>query len=302
MPHERLIELQDGHESSDEIGRKHVAWDGPCEVSIVDSAAKFFEVDALSCVTPEMLAKAKADQPMKVFEVLGAGYTGESDETDDRVLWVKATSRAAVLAAVAGTRASFVDLVEVASDIDFVLPDQEGELRAKLLEFERLAPVPYVSASQFARSHKCDPEWVAAMGNSMVPVLCSGLVGKTSGYSATVLQHYVNGMYEVRVPGGVTCISWQDFEFEGKRPAEAESPRNVTIHGGLLTMPDGTTIDMMAIQAAMNFGYQETGDPTLRNACDQLSKITGMEQGPNGEFVRYEQSDRSVSRDVVRGG
>lgn len=59
---------------------------------------------------------------------------------------------------------------------------------------------------------------------------------------------------------------------------------HVSVQDGILTMPNGQTIDLTSIQAAINFGYQETGDPELREACDQISEITGLWQGPNGEF------------------
>lgn len=60
---------------------------------------------------------------------------------------------------------------------------------------------------------------------------------------------------------------------------------NATIQGGLLTMPDGRSIDLAKVQTALNFGFQETGDPELMHACDQMAKITGVEQGPSGELV-----------------
>lgn len=43
------------------------------------------------------------------------------------------------------------------------------------------------------------------------PILVSGQRGTTSGFPATVLRHYEGSMYEVRVPGGVCCISASDF-------------------------------------------------------------------------------------------
>jgi hypothetical protein len=78
--------------------------------------------------------------------------------------------------------------------------------------------VNYVSAAEFAKTHTCSPDWIAAVGQNLVPVLTTGQRGTTSGYEASVVRHYSDGMYEVRVPGGVTCISWQDFDFEGKWP------------------------------------------------------------------------------------
>ena len=38
-----------------------------------------------------------------------------------------------------------------------------------------------------------------------------GTAGTTSGYEATIVRHYYEGMYEVRVPGGVCCIPACDF-------------------------------------------------------------------------------------------
>lgn len=58
--------------------------------------------------------------------------------------------------------------------------------------------VKYVSASEFAQTHPCDPDWIALMGEKLVPVLPKGLRGTSSGYEATVVEHYRNGMYEVR--------------------------------------------------------------------------------------------------------
>jgi hypothetical protein len=54
-----LSELQDGHESSDFIGREKVEWDGPCEVRLVDSVKDYFGVESLEDITAEMLNKAR---------------------------------------------------------------------------------------------------------------------------------------------------------------------------------------------------------------------------------------------------
>lgn len=68
-----------------------------------------------------------------------------------------------------------------------------------------------MKAAEFAKSNKCDYDWVVAMGDSEVSVLSAGQKGKTSGFDATVLRHYRNSMYEVRTAGGVSCISSSDF-------------------------------------------------------------------------------------------
>lgn len=60
LPHEQLLELQDGSENTDEIGRAHVPWTGPCEVLIVNSICEYFKVAAIEDITPEALAQARA--------------------------------------------------------------------------------------------------------------------------------------------------------------------------------------------------------------------------------------------------
>lgn len=59
MEHERLAELDDNDESSDEIGRAHVDWAGPCEVRLVDSVCAYFGVNSLEDITPAALAYAR---------------------------------------------------------------------------------------------------------------------------------------------------------------------------------------------------------------------------------------------------
>lgn len=52
--------------------------------------------------------------------------------------------------------------------------------------------------------------------NPMKADIKPGDKGITSGYPATVIRRYSEGMIEVRVPGGVTVIPTQDFIPEGK--------------------------------------------------------------------------------------
>ncbi len=35
--------------------------------------------------------------------------------------------------------------------------------------------------------------------------------GTYAGFPATVVPHYDGNMYEIRVPGGITCVSAEDF-------------------------------------------------------------------------------------------
>lgn len=59
MAHKDLVELEDGSEGTDDIGRNHVQWDGPCEVQIVDSIEEYFGA-WLEDLTVEALESAKA--------------------------------------------------------------------------------------------------------------------------------------------------------------------------------------------------------------------------------------------------
>lgn len=52
--------LQDGDETSDEIGRAHVDWSGPCEVQIVDSVCEYFGVQSLKSITEDAFNDIKA--------------------------------------------------------------------------------------------------------------------------------------------------------------------------------------------------------------------------------------------------
>lgn len=64
-----------------------------------------------------------------------------------------------------------------------------------------------------------------------------------------------------------------------------EQPINATIQAGVVTLPNGESIDLKEVQAALNFGFKETGDHVLMAACGEMSKLTGLVQGPSGKFV-----------------
>lgn len=59
LKHERLVELDDNAESSDEIGRAHVDWAGPCDVRLVDSVCAYFGVSSLEDITAAALEYAR---------------------------------------------------------------------------------------------------------------------------------------------------------------------------------------------------------------------------------------------------
>ena len=70
----------------------------------------------------------------------------------------------------------------------------------------------YVSALAFAKQHPCDASWLNIMQSKAVKLLKRGDTGQFGEFPATVVKHYVDGMYEVRVPGGLTTISSAEFK------------------------------------------------------------------------------------------
>lgn len=61
LPLEDLVELEDNSESTDDLGREFVQWDGPCSVHITDSVCEFFGVDGVEEITSVMLEKARSE-------------------------------------------------------------------------------------------------------------------------------------------------------------------------------------------------------------------------------------------------
>jgi hypothetical protein len=68
-----------------------------------------------------------------------------------------------------------------------------------------------MTASDFAKTYSCDADWVAAMSDTEIPVFTQGQSVTYCGFAASIVRHYANGMWEIRVPGGVTCVSFQSF-------------------------------------------------------------------------------------------
>lgn len=70
-----------------------------------------------------------------------------------------------------------------------------------------------ITAAEFAKTHPHDADWVKAMEDAGLQpaVLSDGQRGTYSGFPATVVRHYRNDMYEIRVPGGVVCVDGRHF-------------------------------------------------------------------------------------------
>jgi hypothetical protein len=59
LEHKDLVCMKDQSESTDDIGREHIDWSGPCYVHIEDSICAYFGVDDLQEITPEALSFAR---------------------------------------------------------------------------------------------------------------------------------------------------------------------------------------------------------------------------------------------------
>lgn len=81
LSHAALVELQDNDESTDEIGRSIVEWDGPCEVQCVAATCEFFGVESLEDVTPKMLEEAR-----QLFDVQLPGNVQEGEDDADEII------------------------------------------------------------------------------------------------------------------------------------------------------------------------------------------------------------------------
>lgn len=77
MPYAELQKLQDHDESSDEVGRSHIEWPGPCYVNIVDSVLAYFGVNSIEEITAEAheFARTRANVQPATEEVLNLAIT-----------------------------------------------------------------------------------------------------------------------------------------------------------------------------------------------------------------------------------
>jgi phosphohistidine swiveling domain-containing protein len=65
-----------------------------------------------------------------------------------------------------------------------------------------------VTAAKFAETHSTDEDFVEAMNKAGMEacIFTSGESVIYSRYNGTVVSYYHNGMYNVRVPGGVITV------------------------------------------------------------------------------------------------
>jgi hypothetical protein len=103
---------------------------------------------------------------IEYIEVTARGFNGATDTTDDRVIWLSASSLANVVELLAACKAPHLKVERLSSGnvvgaaLDFVLPAQNAELVAHLFSFvvadmraalERIGNDASVSALDFPR-------------------------------------------------------------------------------------------------------------------------------------------------------
>lgn len=85
----------------------------------------------------------------RCFEITAQGFDGDTDETDDRVLWVAAQSASQVKAVISGLGAIFTGELpsspeqcagEGSLDYDLTEPAQHQSLRERLMYFQITPP------------------------------------------------------------------------------------------------------------------------------------------------------------------
>lgn len=68
-------------------------------------------------------------------------------------------------------------------------------------------------------------------------------------------------------------------------PSEGFGDCAASIKGGIITLDNGTQVNLLDIQATINSAFQNTGDQEYADAASEMSKVTGAWQGPHGEFL-----------------
>ena len=67
--------------------------------------------------------------------------------------------------------------------------------------------------------------------------------------------------------------------------SERDHVHPVTIQCGLATMEDGTSVDLLKIQAACDRAFRNTGELEFMDATDELAKLTGRILMSSGQWI-----------------
>lgn len=168
---------------------------------------------------------------LKVFEVTAEGFDGSSDQTDQLVFWVGATSADEVLTAIRDTGAKLCGQIsdDCLPDVDFHLPGESMAFSSALLE--------KASEARNANRLICAPsdadvpqgsEMEAVYQSLKEAVLVSSRSGKSMGETTFSVQVKLAPMISA-------CFDTQDVEkFDAMSPEERANELK-TVFAGLAT-------------------------------------------------------------------
>jgi hypothetical protein len=69
-----------------------------------------------------------------------------------------------------------------------------------------------VTAAEFAKSHNVDSDWVTAMNGKLITLWERGDQIQYSGFQGSIVRHYHNGMFEIRLASGIACVDHSDIK------------------------------------------------------------------------------------------
>lgn len=117
-------------------------------------------------------------------------------------------------------------------------------------------------------------------------ILRPGQRGTYSGFAATVVRHYEGNMYEIRVPGGLTCVDAGDFIPAGLEWAELWAAMDSDPTRWFDTTEHMFDEMLNCLPpAAMGAGGFLVGEPTRHNENDEAIYACFVSRG--GYQARY---------------
>lgn len=132
------------------------------------------------------------------------------------------------------------------------------------------------------------PQFLAAHG---VVIMEQSFESAESACAAAV-QWGIDHGWDAKLFSEATQLERRSLSWEALRTEP------VSIQAGIATCEDGSTVNLLAIQAACNAAFQDSGENELAQAADALSKLTGLWQGPHGGWFLNADQEASHPIDV----
>lgn len=158
-------------------------------------------------------------------------------------------------------------------DVSQLISAAQDDLQLIINEDEqRLAMKQGVAATEFAKTNSVDADWVQLMESAgkRVVVLKTGQKGMCNGYPATVLRHYHNGMYEVRLASGDICVDALDFT-----PLTKSDPEPCNADTESVIRTPSTTAELCGTEYFPGAAIEEIGSVMMQ-------EVIGDYDVPNG--------------------